>query len=753
MLAPYHNNFRKNILTTAIGSLLYLTASVGFAAQPASCNLDFLSPITATEKQPLTATANELEWGGKGSTRFSGDVNMSDGLNQLQAEQVEFNESSTDIFATGNIRLDTPEFSVEGAKIQANIQKNIATIEELKYRLYTYMGHGQADKLELQGLNNLDLEDATYTTCSPQDNTWYLKAQQISFDRKSGWGEANDLTLRLYDVPVMYFPYLSFPIDDRRKSGFLFPMVGINDKRGLEIYTPYYLNLAPDYDATLTPHFMSDRGLQLISELRYLSPNGNGYFDFEFLNDTKLSDQRTLFHWQHDEKLWEDWNFSADYREVSDDNYLHDLKSSNTIGNQNWIRREVELGYKADWWTFNSLLTDYQVLDNSDEPYSQFPAINIQGFYPVNIDTLMWHFDSEFSSFGGNQAVTGDRFDLMGGLSWAKHWSAGSIYPKLSYRTTQYQQRIDEQELDEGESYSRSVTRTLPIASIDNRINFERDLDWRGQSYIQTLEPRLYYLYVPSKEQDDINLYDTTFVTEDYDSLFRENRFLGRDRVGDANQVSLGISTGFIKRSTGVERLRIRVARAYYLENQEITLTPDSEGSTTPNSPIFSNLGLNISDDWSLNFTNAWNTKQQFTEQSAFQLQYRPDEGDKIVNFMHRYRRSDEETTDTIEQIEVSGAWGLGNGWRLFGRWQKDLTEQQTIDSYAGAEYNDCCWGFRVLYRKYLDNSPTDIGLNEEQAFTRSIDIQFSLKGLSDIGTSNILRLVRNSIDGYQDLN
>ena len=556
------------------------------------------------------------------------------------------------------------------------------------------------------------MREARYTTCPPGQDDWFLKAERIELDKHSATGRARNVVLEFMHVPLFYFPYFSFPLGDERHSGFLTPRFGYGNKLGFVAATPYYLNLAPNYDATLTPRTMSRRGLQLQSEFRYMRPGGAGLIEADYLpNDEQTDSYRAAGSLRYGQYFSPYWLAATDLQWASDINYFTDLGSTTHITSRTHLPRIAQLNYGDAHWRFSARAAGYQTLDASipvnDRPYRQLPQLLLSGDVPGASGGLRYQLDSEWTYFDRATGVTGSRLDLHPALSLPLRNAYSFFIPKVGVRYTAY---------DLSEASADGPNRTLPIASLDSGLIFERRGLWGETAYVQTLEPRLYYLRVPYKHQDTLPVFDSALPDFSFYNLFRENRFIGGDRVGDADQATLALTSRVLDETTGVERLRVSLGEVFYFNDRRVNLPA---GSIEPgHSNTVGELQAMLAPAWYLRGGLEWDNAQRATARGSAYLHYRPAK-DKILNLGYRYGR------DQQEQIDISGHWPLAAGWTAQARWNYSLPDALLLQAYAGLSYSTCCWAVRAgAQRRILPDGSTD----------NSVMFEFELSGLAKLG-------------------
>lgn len=744
-------------------SLLTLMLLTALNAQAQSACESQASASTAADlyfdpSQPLKLSAERQQWSEPGQSQLQGSVVAEQGDIRLTADQLEY-ASDGSWQTQGPVELSSPAGRLQGQNLRGKNQPAELEIEQLHYQFFAPYRQGSASYLKLQP-QSAKLEQATYTSCSGEDPDWLMTAGDIRLNREKGWGEADDMVLRVQDIPVFYLPYLSFPIDSRRRSGVLFPSFGFSTENGLDYAQPYYLNLAPDYDALLTPRHIQNRGLQLQTEFRYLLPKGSGQLNIEYLPDDNQVEReadrnRSLFDWQQKLDFGQYWHSELRYSEVSDNNYLHDLGSGTNLAADSPLERQVSLTYQREFWSTNTAIRDYQVLDSPTVPYQILPRVGLEGdFYRAWRGlNLTYGFNHELVRFRHPTATNAERGDLSLYLGLPMEFQSAYIHPRLQWQYTAYNQTDPELGANfQSQTLSTldaNPSRSLPLLQLDSGLWLERPLELWGQNYLQTLEPQLNYLYVPYRNQDRLGLYDTAEITSGFESLLRSNRFIGRDRIGDDNRLTLVLSSRVLREDDGTERLRVRLGRSLYFEDRKVQLEPQTAAETRKQSPLISELGLRLSDDGWLDTEWHYDDKHSRTSQFGNQFSYQPNPDESyVLGYRYRWQSGQE----AVEQRHAGLRYPLNERWGLSGFWQQNMQTKHSTDLMWGAEYQSCCWTVRTLWRRHLEVRPDDLATNQSNPdYQSGLYVQFELKGLSTVGNSQLSTLLRERLqpDSY----
>ena len=669
-----------------------------------------------------------------GIADFSGDVVLTTGDQTIRSDSLQYDSNTSDVLARGNIRYDRPDLALQAESAHLNLDKETGEINQAVYQLPANNARGTAAKMQLVGDGVTVYQDASYTTCEAGNNDWILNAGKVELDQNTGMGRAEDIKLFFKDAQIISLPWATFPLDDRRISGFLVPSIGSSNSTGLDISIPYYFNLAPNYDATFTPRIMSERGIMLGGQLRYLDRVNRTTFNAEILpedNDYQDNDTRGAAALVHRTDFTERLQGSLNLNYVSDNDYLEDLGGSLALTSTRHLQRTASLQYFDEFYTISGRLQEYQTIEEGiEEPYKLLPQITFNGgryFSDSPVNGELWaqysNFDHELDS-----RAKGGRFDIMPSLAydWRRSW--GFFTPRASIRYTSYD--LDDHTTD-------SVDRFTSTVSLDGGLIFERDTSWFGNKTVQTLEPRLFYVYTPAEDQRDIPLFDTGRYTFNNAFLFKENRFSGPDRVGDANQVTAAITTRFLSEQTGRQYLAATLGQIFYFEDREVYLdynSPDSE-ATEDSSSYVATLTGQPSRNWSIDAGLQWDADFERTEKGSFRIKY---EDDTRHLFSARYQYDD---SAKLEYTKLSAYWPVAFNTRLVGHSYYSLEEDRAIETVAGIEHgSSCCWRFRLLIRDYQTNAEQDSNL--------SFLLQLELSGFAQLG-DDIDSFLEETIDGF----
>jgi LPS-assembly protein len=742
--------------------------------------LEFYDPALGKDPDlrdtsPTYANAEHVDSSNQTVYHFSGNVKMTRADQQLQANTVDYNNDTTDYDARGNVRYQEASQLLAGSHMRGNTDAKRGIADDVRYQMLDARGNGVARQGQLFDDMHSRYSVATYSTCDVGHHVWEFHAKSITTNKVTGVGVARNATMWIGKVPILYLPYMSFPIDHRRKSGFLFPTLGNSSRGGFEISTPYYFNLAPNYDATLDPRLYSSRGPLLAGEFRYLTSGSHGQLNVEYVpNDHGDSDglentkdkSRYLIDFSDTTHLWQSWSFVTSINRASDSSYPYDYGNALSHAAVYTLASSAAIVGGGKWWNAAIGGISYQNTNpfatDSVLPYDSLPYATLNLDVPLN-RWLEFGMDNEIDEFRKSGYVDGARADLYPYLQADFGSSAWFVRPKVAYRYTAYQLDSNYQNygyfgaLGNGVASpftDKSPSRALPIVSLDSGLVFDRSTSLFGTSYTQTLEPRLYYLYVPYRNQNDQPLFNTSLMSFDYWQLFSPNQFSGADRQMNANNLTGALTTRFLDEN-GVERLSLSFGQIRYFTPQRVQL-PNGANSVSPvtnwgGSDYVVQLDVQLSDNWRMNTSYQWSPNTHRTDVGAFELQRRIGT-DGVLNFSYHYRNG------LLEQYSASVVYPVSDRWRLIGSWTfaepiKGVVSplKGTIEALAGVEYDSCCVTLRLVDRNYVNQSYFGFGPVPANASLRDNAVMFEVvfKGLGSSG-GKIDPLLRRDILGYQ---
>ncbi len=726
------------------------------------CQGQFLDPLANVDQSvppgeaDLEVTADDSKVT-ETKLYFNGNVSVQQGYRSVTADTVEIDRQNETAVASGNVTLREPGIVMTGSEIRYNSVSEQADLSHAQYVLHDRQLSGSAQALTRHADGNIAISEGAMTYCAPDDPSWVLHAESLTIDPEQGEGEAWGAKLKVEGVPVLYLPWVQFPIDSRRKTGLLFPDIGSDSRGGLDITQPIYFNLAPNYDALYRPRHIEERGLLHQGQGRWLSDRA-GYWEmnggwigdderYQNANPTNNSD-RWLFNTQHSGEFGPAWRTKIAYTRVSDPEYIRDL-DNNRLSAQRQTALQ-QLG-RVDWlgedWQVRLDVERFQSLaDDIRNDYQKLPQItarwrgdqNWMGVEPILL-TQLSHFDSE------SVRVTGERLYMEAGLTMPNRWAYGFLTPTVKYRSVSYE--LDDFPLIEDDSPDAGSV----MASLDGGLIFERQTSLFSSKVTQTLEPRAYYLYSEYEEQSGQPDFDSAELTFSYDQLYRDTRFSGHDRIDDADQLSLGVTSRFIDNASGNETLRASIGQIFYFRDRGVRLNqidPDLREST---SAIAAELALSPSRKWQVRASILYDPSDSNFDAAYAQASFTPEHG-KIFNLGYTLREPPPSLIDrpVTEQANASAYYPINDTWSVFGAYAYSLEASEAVESMVGFEYDDCCWRVRLLYMRYVDTLVGDIvdfndpNLERESSF----QIQVMLKGMGGFG-GRVDELLSDMIRGF----
>jgi LPS-assembly protein len=717
------------------------------ATLPLFSELDLQGAVR--ENAPTDIEADSLDVKERERTIFMGNVQMLHGDQFMATDKVTFTHEGETFQTEGPVRYQDRTLRLTASSATGSQKGDKLELTQVVYQFNAENGNGTAATASVAGEVGT-MTQATYSTCPPGQRQWEFVASRITVNDATKRGVAHNVVLRLGKLPVLWLPVVSFPTDNERKTGLLSPTIGRDDRNGLDLRVPLYLNLAPNYDATITPRWLSKRGLMLGGEFRYVTADSRGIFTGTWLPDDDLTHtDRSFTSFEDYTTFNRHWSFSTHLNNVSDRNYFSDFGDGIASTSISLLASDFGFYGRGKYWSASLSAEYWQIasplLQDGDEPYRRMPRLQARAARPLSrwleagLDLEAVRFDHDafdpLDPANAGRFDGGNRVDLRPWLRARLGGEAWYLRPQLAWRYTSYNslagRPVDVLGVDSSQS------RSLPILSLDAGANFEREFTWHGAGYVQTLEPRLYYLRVPYRDQDLFPVFDTRELTFSWNSLFRDNRFGGADRQSDANQAAFALTTRVLRADDGSERLSAGIGRIHYFDPPRVRL-PGDTGPVGDGSAWIATLGISLSDWWSLGFTHQWDPEVSRTDLSSVHTQLRLHQG-TIVNAAYRYRRRTD-TLPALEQTDLSFVIPIDRNWNLYGRWNYSLHDNQTIEALGGFEWKSCCMSVRLLGRQYIRSfdSRQNVGLY----------LEIELNGVGSFGRDTA-RLLDNAILGY----
>lgn len=711
------------------------------------------------EALPTFITADQMSEKADVQVVAEGNVELRRRGAVLKSDRLTYWQPTDEVEAEGNVHLTNEGAQVSGPKLRMKMGETTGFFEQPVYSiqqpkigtppvLWTTgekpeaanltTGQGAATRLDFEGKGKYRLTDATYSTCTPADGSgpdWFARTANLRLDYDEQVGTANNATVYFKGVPILYSPWMDFSLNNERKSGLLTPTFGSTTRGGFEYTQPIYWNIAPNMDATLAPRVITRRGVLWNGEYRYLEPNYSGMFQGQLLPNDRLEDKRrSAFSLTHLQNFGYGFSGSLELNNASDGTYFSDLGHNSAIIAQTNLLRQGQLSYSANWWSASVLAQSYKTLQDPAlptvvTPYRRLPQVTVnadRSDLPLGLD---FAFSGEHVNFRHPTLIEGQRMTLYPQISLPLQTSAFYLTPKIGVHSTRYQ--LENQAL----GTPGKLTRNIPIASIDSGVTFERPGEWFGTPLMQTLEPRLYYLYIPDRDQSQIPVFDSALADFNFSQIFSENRYSGGDRIGDANQITGMLTSRLLDPQTGAEVLRGSFGQRLYFTTQHVGLPGETLRTDRQTDLLGSFSGLVLPKTY-VDTAVQYNTRQSILERLNIGGRYQPEPG-KVLNAGYRYTR------DQLGQVDVSGQWPFANGWHGVGRYNYSTREKRLVESVAGLEYDGGCWVGRMVVQRLA----TQTG-----RVNTSLFFQLELNGFARLG-SNPLELLKRTVPGYGIIN
>ncbi|MFB4341303.1 LPS assembly protein LptD [Pantoea sp. CS_6] len=730
---------------------------------------------------PVTIHSDSVKGNYPDDAIFKGDVDVSQGNSRMLADEVQLHQRQPEgqttpvrtVDALGNVHYDDNQVILKGPKAWSNLNTKDTNVWDGDYQMVGRQGRGTGDQMKLRGQNRYTImENGTFTSCLPGSNSWSVAGSEIIQDRQEEVAEIWNARFKLGPVPVFYSPYLQLPLGDRRRSGFLIPNAKYGSNNGFEFILPYYWNIAPQADATITPHYMSKRGLQLQNEFRYLTEAGAGLVEFDYLASDKQYDNekaargiaqsdssdRWLFYWRHAGVYDQHWRFNADYTKVSDQYYFNDLTSPYYSSTDGYASQKFSVGYADTNWDATLSTKDFQIFGNTSNSnvYRAFPQLDLNwyqndvGPFDTSVYAQAVKFVNVNSSFPETTRLHIEpTIDLPLSNSWA------SLNTEAKFLATHYQQKdVDYYNANFAPTSTTSgvlkdsVNRTLPQFKVDGRMVFDRDMDW-AQGYTQTLEPRVQYLYIPYRDQSDIYPYDSTLLQTDYTGLFRDRSYSGLDRIASANQVATGVTTRIYDNDL-VERFNVSVGQIYSFTPSRTGVNQTNKDDDTGSLLWAGDTYWKISERWGVRGGLQYDTRLNNVAQGNTVLEYRRD-ADRMVQLSYRYSSPEYVASalndsslvnnpiykNGISQVGTTASWPIHDAWSVVGAYYYDTRNNRPASQLVGLQYSSCCYAIRLGYERKINGWE-----NNDSKYDNQISFNIELRGLSSnygLGTGQML--------------
>ncbi|MYM33672.1 LPS assembly protein LptD [Duganella sp. FT94W] len=666
---------------------------------------------------------------------------------KVKSDTACFRQVENEVQAEGDVKIWRFGDYFTGDELKLNLDSGQGYMLNPTYKLEANHAQGKAERINFINEDEAQVVNGTYSTCQSVTPDWYLRSDTLNLDSGRDVGTASKTLIYFKDVPILGTPALSFSLSGARRSGWLSPTPGFGSKNGPELVVPYYFNIAPNRDLTLYPKLIGNRGLQVGALARYMGETDGGLYRGETYvevmprdrayaeaNPDKKSD-RWMVRSNHTQDITPDWAYSWNVRAASDDNYPNDFSKTVANSTERQLLRELRTDYHGDIWTLTARVQKYQVLQDPDSttpvprPYDRLPAVN---FHAAQYDVaggFDWAFDSELTRFYHPTLINGTRLVAIPQVSYPIIGPSYFITPKVMVNAATYS--LDAYNTQSSENMSRAI----PTFSLDSGLVFERDVTWRGKQMTQTLEPRLFYVYTPYRDQSRFPTFDTDAASFNFSQIFSENRFVGSDRIGDANQLTAALTSRFLD-ANGAEMLRLAFGQRFYFRDQQVQLDSSTPVVDSRSDILLAATGR-ISDTWTFDSAVQYNQADKSVVSQSYSAQWVPG-AKKVLNLSYRYLR------DSFKNVELSSQWPIFDRWYGVGRINYSMLTKKILESLVGLEYNADCWVFRTGAQRFVTTSTKQ---------STQIFFQLELNGLSHLGVGSPLEAMKSTIPGYQRLN
>lgn len=701
-----------------------------------------IAPIkldTVLQPGQIRVTANKALIQQDTLAEFNGKVQIDNQDLRITANEAHLNRETQSLNASGQVTYQDNFIQVSSASVALNTTTSELLIIDTQYQLTAMNGRGDANTIELSKKSGVALSEVSFTTCPEGHEDWRIQASAITLSPDQNWGEISHARFYIQDIPVFYLPYFSFPVTDARQSGLLYPMISSSSSTGLSYEQPYYWNIAENIDATLSPRLMSDRGLQLKTEFRYLTTQHSGLVDVEYLANDRASDTddaRYFYRFVHQGTFLNNWQVNAEYNGLSDSNYIVDLGSDYYSRADTHLYQTLGLSYYNQQLDFSLQFRDFEILGEHANSYRALPEmkLNYENALPYGFE---FGLASELAYFDNNTELgpQATRLHLAPTIRYPYQTQWGEFLAETSLLQTYYrQENIANTDL------AKNVSRTLGQGRLYGALAFERKADWWQKNALQTLEPKIQYLYTSYRRQSDIGLYDTTRLFSDFDGLFRGQKFSGLDRISDKNQVTLGVTTRLLD-DHNQEKFALSFGQIFFLQDARVAAALEQNDR----SALAAELDWQIGSKWFAHSELQISSVTDKVERSSLSLEYTSSE-DRVAQINHRYVR--ELSGEEINQVGITTSWPINRQWHWVGRWYHDVESHRTVEAYAGLQYESCCWAVRLVAQRHLSNRYDISGSQSVNEFESGVTLQFILKGL---GGKNVGRdMLTDGLFGYR---
>lgn len=765
-------------LATAVLAPNALAACKGVNCVCKPSEIQFKSPVLTPDEDgqyPISLDADNVEADGDDLVTLKGNAEVAQGRQTIVADELQYYRESERVVANGSVEMISENGDyLASDSIDVHVPTQIGSMSNTSFKLAQRLtrkdgvdtvqiqSRGTADQVNLEGEGFVRLENAKYTTCPEGNESVVISASQLELDQTGGVGRARGATIRFKGVPILYTPYISFPLNKDRKTGFLTPGFGSDEESGNIIELPWYWNIAKNQDATITPRYYTDRGLQVGAEYRLRTNTSTTYIYGEILPDDELFEaeanaglaegdafidgDRSLFTLQHSQQITDNLSAQINYNDVSDIDYFNDLRNEVQYFSATFVPRDVQLNYSHEYFRVQARANEYQIIDDRvnelSAPFERLPSISFSSSFPEGPYGIRYGLSASVVNFDGNDAefqLNGQTERRVDGTRTAVNpyiqvpfenlW--GYVKPSLSLHSRTYSLN----NVLEGDEDSPSFT--VPILAIDSGIYLERNTNWFGAGALQTLEPRIYYVYAPEEDQSDVPIFDTSQVSlNNFSNIFRANRFFGEDRVGDTNQVTIGVTSKIIDNETGDQRLVASVGQLVLLDDLEVGIFDGQQPIDSGLGDLLAELRTESDGPWTTYSFLQYDHDESELRTARFAVGYEPKDDDR-KNIQLGYYRANFPGVGTaddtiVDQLTVNANWPISDRWQFFASERYSIEDSESLATTAGVEYNGCCWKVRFIGSNRVDSRNLSNGDDDKRT---AYFIEFELTSLGSLSS------------------
>lgn len=732
-------------LASADGASAVQTPAAPTPAPSAAAPMDQwttqLAEPTADEDSPAIAYAYTIEGSPETDLTMTGDAELRRAGTVIKGETIVYTQQTGEVTIKGDAQVTRAGVELNAPEATYQLDDETGEAQDVKYKYKPRGLHGSARCMRFASFDITELKDVLLTSCEGDNPAWWVELNELTLDEYEQSGTGTDAVLKLGGIPVLGSPWFTFPLSAERKSGFLAPVIGMSSSRGLDLSIPYYFNIAPNYDYTLTPQIVTKRGVMIGNEFRFLGKNIEGEISGQYMpNDRHYGDKRYSLH-ADIRGMWNNFGYGINYNRVSDDDFFDDFSSSLRDRTDDILPQDYWLTYTSTYWNTAIRVTKNQTIDDdTDKPYEREPQFTWNAFVA---DAAGFELSTrlEATRFTHPTEVDGDRFVFHQQISYPVRGAGWFITPKAQLITAQY-------DLEHGwksgfldRNADTTPGYTVPILSLDSGLEFDRDINLAGRNVIQTLEPRIFYSYTPYRNQSEIPLFDSSVADLNFAQIYSENSWAGYDRVAETNQVTASVTSRFIDADTGLEWMQASIGERYYFNDRTVNSAGDRISMENQKSDLLASIGARLTRTISASLFGQWSWERSSFKKAVAGVRWQP-KPMSVIGLYYRYNwQPDYNDEDFIDQVDLAVQWPLTDKIYALLRQNYSFYDSKFIESLAGFEYHAGCWTLRAVAQRYTRD--------EDKSDETNFFLQLELTGLGGVGSSPLSELQR-SIPGYQ---